>query len=78
MNRDYFSIGTDVDFQQDRYVYRNHVGSPDNKRECPCDKCPLMDRCADKFTECSAMRTWQHGGDYKDSDLQRYIRAIKV
>jgi len=51
-----------------------HYG-PENKRECPCDTCPLFEQCLSAQTECSAMRNWCSKGDYKDSDLQRLVRA---
>jgi len=53
-----------------------HTG-PENKRECPCDTCPLAQQCLENATECSAMRNWCSKGDYKDSDLQRLLRGIK-
>ena len=51
-----------------------HYG-PENKRECPCDTCPLFEQCLSAQTECSAMRNWCSKGDYKDTDLQRLVRA---
>ena len=48
---------------------------PLNKRPCPCDTCPLFEQCLSAQTECSAMRNWCSKGDYKDSDLQRFVRA---
>ena len=51
-----------------------HTG-PENKRECPCDTCPLFDACAAKGTECSAFRNWGTNGDFKDTDVQRLLRA---
>ena len=52
-----------------------HYG-PENKKECPCDTCPMNTACLENATECSAMRNWCSKGDYKDSDLQRLIRGI--
>ena len=51
-----------------------HYG-PENKRDCPCDTCPLFNQCLEKATECSAMRNWCSKGDFKDKDLQRLLRA---
>ena len=51
-----------------------HTG-PENKRECPCDTCPLFEQCAAKGTECSAFRNWGTNGDFKDADVQRLLRA---
>lgn len=53
------------------------TGSPENKREIPCDTCPLADRCAERFEECSAFRNWSKAGDFKDSDVARHIRVMK-
>ena len=51
-----------------------HTG-PENKRECPCDTCPMFDACAANGTECSAFRNWGTNGDFKDTDVQRLLRA---
>ena len=51
-----------------------HYG-PENKRECPCDTCPLFEQCAANGTECSAFRNWGTNGDFKDNDVQRLLRA---
>jgi len=51
--------------------------TPVNKRELPCDGCKFEDRCAARFEECSAFRTWSKMGDFKDSDVGRNIRAMK-
>ena len=47
-----------------------------SKRECPCDTCPMNTACLENATECSAMRNWCARGDYKDSDVQRLVRAM--
>ena len=52
-----------------------HYG-PENKRECPCDTCPMMQQCLDNGTECSAMRNWCSKGDFADKDLMRLVRAM--
>jgi hypothetical protein len=52
-----------------------HTG-PENKRECPCDTCPMNLECLDNATECSAMRNWCSKGDFKDKDLMRLVRGI--
>jgi len=48
---------------------------PENKRECPCDTCPMATECMTKGTECSAFRNWASSGDYKDADVTRLLRA---
>ena len=73
-------LSTSVD--QGTYTYKKsainheemHYG-PENKRDCPCDTCPLFNQCMADATECSAMRNWCSKGDYKDKDLQRLLRA---
>ena len=52
-----------------------HYG-PENKRECPCDTCPMATACLENTTECSAMRNWCSKGNYADKDLQRLIRGV--
>ena len=51
------------------------IPGPENKRECPCDTCPMMNMCLEGATECSAMRNWCSKGDFADKDLQRLVRA---
>ena len=51
-----------------------HYG-PENKKDCPCDTCPMFDACATNGTECSAFRNWGTNGDFKDADVQRLLRA---
>ena len=51
------------------------VFGPENKRECPCDTCPMNTMCLENATECSAMRNWCSKGDYADKDIQRLVRA---
>ena len=73
-------LSTSVD--QGTYTYKKsainheemHYG-PENKRDCPCDTCPLFEQCAAKFTECSAFRNWGTNGDFKDADVTRLLRA---
>ena len=50
------------------------VEGPENKRECPCDTCPMMEQCLAIATECSAMRNWCSKGDFADKDLMRLVR----
>ena len=49
---------------------------PENKRECPCDTCPMAAQCLTNATECSAMRNWCSKGDYADKDVQRLLRVM--
>ena len=51
------------------------IPGPENKRDCPCDTCPMNAMCLEGVTECSAMRNWCSKGDYQDKDLQRLVRA---
>ena len=51
-----------------------HYG-PENKKDCPCDTCPMMQQCLENVTECSAMRNWCSKGDYVEKDLMRLVRA---
>ena len=51
--------------------FENYVTS---KRECPCDVCPVMAKCGEEFTECSAARKWFAKGDDQDADIQKHIR----
>ena len=57
------------------YNTTEYHSGPENKRECPCDTCPMNTACLENATECSAMRNWCSKGDYKDKDLQRLVRA---
>ena len=71
-------IGFDSEYQSTRM--RSHkaiTGSPDNKREMPCDTCPHSNSCAEKSTECSAFRVWAKYGDYEDVKVGKHIRALK-
>ena len=52
-----------------------HYG-PENKRECPCDTCPMYEQCLTAVTECSAMRNWCSSGNYADKDVQRLVRGV--
>ena len=54
----------------------NAVAGPENKRDCPCDTCPMNAMCMSNATECSAMRNWCSKGDYADKDIQRLVRGI--
>ena len=50
---------------------------PENKRECPCDTCPMMNSCLEDQTECSAMRNWCSRAAYKDPALIRLERPCE-
>lgn len=78
MSNDYFSIGYESEAswgnsRQSQVI----LPIPENKREIPCEGCPNAAKCEDGFLECSAFRNWASTGDYKNSDVQRYIRAAK-
>ena len=36
-----------------------HTG-PENKKDCPCDSCPLSLQCMQNITECSASVSYTH------------------
>ena len=40
-------------------------------------RCENYESCGKNFTECSAFRNWTGRGDYKTSDVMRFIRAVK-
>ena len=50
---------------------------PENKRDLPCDGCSNIIECENKVLECSAFRNWAASGDFKDSDVRRFIREAK-
>ena len=78
MSSDYFSIGTEFDSSWGNSTQSQTVlPIPENVREMPCDTCSKVDSCADNMTECSAFRNWTAAGNFADSDVQRFIRAIK-
>jgi hypothetical protein len=54
-----------------------YMQGPVNKRDVPCTGCPNYSTCAKEVVECSAFRNWSGRGDYKDSDVMRFIRAVK-
>ena len=56
----------------DGYNTTEYHSGPENKRECPCDTCPLFEQCLANVTECSAMRNWCSKGDYKDKDVRMF------
>ena len=71
-------IGYDSYFNHDRSTAgQMDTGTPTNVRDYPCDGCKFADRCAERFEECSAFRNWSKSGDFKDSDVGRYIRIMK-
>lgn len=65
--------GTRTEFEHEP-VY---MQGPVNKRDVPCTGCPNYSACASDVTECSAFRNWSGRGDYKDTDVMRFIRAVK-
>jgi len=54
-----------------------YMQGPVNKRDVPCVRCSNYSACASDVTECSAFRNWTGRGDYKQSDVMRFIRAVK-
>jgi hypothetical protein len=78
MNRDYFSIATDIDAMNGKSTASNMIlNTPENVREIPCDTCPNADICAVRFTDCVASRNWYYTGDYNNKDVARLIRKAK-
>ena len=78
MSNDYFSIGFDSDYNKKRAVVQKFQPSTmDNDMAMPCDTCDLAASCEAKATECSAFRNWSQSGVFVDSDIQRYVRAVK-
>jgi hypothetical protein len=78
MNRDYFSIDAELDASWGPSTQSKVLlPIPENVRELPCDTCSLAVSCEVNFTECSAFRNWSARGDYKDSDVGRFVRAMK-
>ena len=77
----YMGYGTKFeDEEQNVPIYNTtevHLG-PENKRECPCDTCPLYEECQVQELECSAMRNWCSKGNYEDKDVQRLKRGIAI
>ena len=76
-NFDISAFATDTSFMNGRAVVSIDTGSPENKRDIPCDACKFADKCAAAYLECSAFRTWAHRGDYKDADVGRLMREGK-
>ena len=78
---DYFSIGTEFDAAWGKSNVAGmdlETPGPENKREIPCElPCENVDKCMNEGLECSAFRHWSAKGDYKDSDVGRYLRAMK-
>lgn len=73
MNRDFHSISI-ADISEVRAVAID-FGSPENKREIPCDSCASRSKCASAVLECAAFRNWASKGDYADKDVSRLMRA---
>jgi hypothetical protein len=75
---DYFSIGTEFDSSWGNSTQSKTVlPFPENVRDMPCDGCSKAYSCEVKLTECSAFRNWSGTGNYMNTDVQRFIRAIK-
>ena len=59
----------------DSKVVEIDFNTPVNKKEIPCDTCEYENTCASKVLECSAFRNWASTGDYKETDVIRFLRA---
>ena len=69
-------MGRGVKGEYDADVADDYIPGPTNKRDRPCDDCPMMSKCLADATECKAMRHWYSAGNYKDSDLIVRMKAI--
>jgi len=78
MAYDYFSIGFESEAAWGKSKASEIVlPIPENKRDIPCDTCPMAAKCEAGFLECAAFRNWASNGDYKDSDVARLVRGAK-
>ena len=76
-NFDISAFATDTSFMNGRAGVSSDTGSPENKRDIPCEGCEFADKCAAKFLECAAFRNWASRGDFADRDVARLIRGAK-
>ena len=76
---DYFSVDAELDAAWGKSIVADmDFGTPENKREMPCElPCENADKCMNESLECSAFRNWSAKGDYKDTDVGRYLRGMK-
>lgn len=65
--------GTKTDFNNDRWVF----DGPNNKREVPCGDCTRKQVCGVEMVDCKAFREWTSRGNYKDSDVELKLKALK-
>jgi hypothetical protein len=54
---------------------------PNNKKEIPCDSCPMKVACAAKWNPsegltCQAYRDWSGRGDYHPEQLQQKLKRV--
>ena len=53
------SVGQGIyDSVRSNIIHEDQHYGPENKKDCPCDTCPMFDTCKVDMTECSAMRNW--------------------
>ena len=76
-NFDISAFATDTSFMNGRAVVSIDTGSPENKRDIPCEGCEFADKCAAMFLEGAAFRNWASRGDFADRDVARLIRGAK-
>jgi len=70
-------VFTDSYYNQDpSQASKVYLPTPANKKECPCDTCPMTDRCTDNAVDCKAFRIWSTKGDYNLTDINRLIRSV--
>jgi hypothetical protein len=68
----------DAFFQHNKSTGQEFSHIINNVRDVPCETgCANYKKCASQTLECSAFRNWATSGDYKDSDVGRFVRAIK-
>jgi hypothetical protein len=63
-----------MNFDKLELAFREYV----NKRENPCDTCPLADKCDKDETDCFAFRRWSNEGDYRDRQVGRLVREFEL
>ena len=67
-------MGRGVKTEYSETVEQNY--GPENKKECPCDTCPLAASCMTNETECSAFRNWASKGDFLDGQVGKHVRDM--
>jgi len=58
--------------------HEQYLPSLETRMPMPCDACPLMNKCADNGTDCTAFRRWTRHGDYKQKNVGRLLKAFDL